>query len=58
MGRKLPGMGLKGTLGYNMNVMTALVELLVKSISDGFYYLQSLLMMVENFDQVFVFVAL
>ncbi|XP_052148534.1 protein STRUBBELIG-RECEPTOR FAMILY 7-like [Oryza glaberrima] len=24
---KLPGMGLKGTLGYNMNVMTALVEL-------------------------------
>ncbi|KAG8063121.1 hypothetical protein GUJ93_ZPchr0003g17320 [Zizania palustris] len=24
---KLPGMGLKGTLGYNMNILTALVEL-------------------------------
>jgi hypothetical protein len=28
--RKLPGMGLRGTLGYNMNILTALVELLVK----------------------------
>lgn len=28
--RKLPGMGLGGTLGYNMNILTALTELLVK----------------------------
>jgi hypothetical protein len=32
--RNLSGMSLNGTLGYNMNLLTALVQLLVRSLSS------------------------
>jgi hypothetical protein len=46
-------MGLKGTLGYNMNLLTALSELLVKFLPHTFSFLMLRILLIAHHSDMF-----